>query len=232
MSTYLELRTRVLRRLIDAPTAITAEVPDLVNEAIKQAEQEHNFWVMQYTVDFTTTLSTRTLGTLPADFKEFKGKAFRTDQTLGQTRELTYAPHIQAANRRWAQTDIGDPRLLVQTSVDTAGLTSLAVYPLPDGNSDWTDGEYRLSVPYWRYVPALVADGDTNWFTTTGYKYIIAQATSDGFALDWDEGRAGYWRDQANLEKAKLILRDKKIWLSTFDTLVPHLDVYDPQLSE
>jgi len=231
MSTYQEIQDRVSRRLIDAPSAVTTEVPLLVNAALLKLQSLHNFKVMQYTQDYTTTVNTRALGSLPSDWKEARGKPYYVEE-LGNTREMDYAPQRIDVQARWATDDIGEPaHLLAGDPTTVAGARAWEVWPLPDGNADYANGEYRIFVPYWRYLPVLSAGGDTNWFTVNAEEWIIARATEQGFSLDWDEDRAKYWRGEAAKEWKDLLLRDKYEWLAGFETLVPHSGARAPHIN-
>lgn len=211
--TFLEIQTAVQTRLIDLPTAVLDAIPSLINEAVKAAEQRHNFKTMEARADFVTVVDARAMtGTFPTDFKEYRGRPWYQEE-LGSIRLMHYAPDENSALMKYDASDVGEPKLLLPAP------DALTVFPLPDGTSDYTDGEYRVRVPYWKYVAALAADGDTNWFTQNAEFYLINQATSDGFSIDWDEGRAKYWQGLADTKYAQMILKDKYEWLSTTDTL-------------
>lgn len=222
--TYLELRQAVLDALIDTPTIVQNAVPRLVNQAIKRIEQRFNFKIMEANQAYLTTKFVRSLTptVLPADFKEYRGKPVYTG-SLGTSREVPVAPHRDSVLRRWATDDIGDPHSLI---VDAS---ALEVWPLPDGVSEDPDGEYRINLPYWKYLPNLIADGDTNWFTLNADQFIINWAVAEGFALDWDENRADKWEMRAEKEAHAVILTGKKQYYSESDTLVPHQGVLEAQ---
>lgn len=216
--TYLELQTAVLTALIDTPTMVQDAVPRLVNQAIRELQQRFNFRIMQANQEYLTVTSSRTLSpsTMPDDFKEFRKRAFYTE-FLGGNREVDVLSDRGSILRRWNTDDIGGPhQLLLDAGV-------LEVWPLPDNVSDYSDGQYRITMPYWKYLPDLAADADTNWFTLNTTQYIINWAVAEGFALDWDEKRSDYWRDRADKEALRVILTGKKEYLSQNDTLVPHL---------
>lgn len=226
MATFLELKERVKRRLIDLPAAVLTEVPDLVNKGLRELQRRHNFQVMEALQATTTLVSTRAMvGVVPTDFKELRDRPFTTDDT-GYNRELVIAPSRNALIRNWEADDEGAPTALLRSE----GGTSWDVWPLPDGNSDYTNGEYRISIPYWKYLPKLVADGDTNWFTTEGEWFIVALATAEGFWLDWDEERATVWEQRGASQLAQIILADKHQRLGGMDTFVPYKDAHAPQL--
>jgi hypothetical protein len=222
--TYAEIQAAVFRALIDATVAVQTDIPRLVNQAILDIEGRFNFKAMQATQAYTTTAGSRTLtpSTIPADFKEYRGKAYYIED-LGSSREIDLISKESIVLRRWNTDDIGDPHQLV---VD-AGV--LEVWPLPDGVSDYTDGEYRITLPYWKFLPALTDNSDTNWFTINAPQFIINWAASEGFALDWDEKRSDWWGSRAEKEALRTILQGKREYLSETDMLVPHLGALEAQ---
>lgn len=222
--TYAEIKAAVFRALIDATVAVQTDIPRLVNQAIVDIEGRFNFKAMQANQAYVTTTGSRTLtpGTIPADFKEYRGKPYYTEN-LGGSRELDLVSKSSIMHRRWATDDIGDPhQLLVDAGV-------LEVWPLPDGIGDYPDGEYRITLPYWKLLPDLVNDADTNWFTLNAPQYIINWAVSEGFALDWDEKRSDWWGTRAEKEALRIIIQGKKEYLSETETLIPHQGVLEAQ---
>lgn len=228
MGTFLSIRNRVQTRVIDLPTAVLAEVPALVNMAIRRIQVKHNFKVMEAELAAVTNRlagdSGRFLTAMPGLFKEFRGDPFwiKNDGTVrglktAQKRGDVWGPDYMD------NADIGFPLVLVEeTGFATDSIPNLDVYPLPDGNSDYGDGEYRIFIPYWTYLTDLVSDGDTNWFTTNAEEWIVAYATSEAFAIDWDEERMAVWAQRAQVFYNDVILQDKRARLAGVTTLVPH----------
>lgn len=221
MGTYSTIQTRVTRRVIDLPSQVTAEVPTLVNEALRRIQNEHNFKVMEGLLEATTTLQTRVLAAMPPDFKEFRARPWyqRDDGSVWR---------MEIASKRediWPDIQVDDensPLLLVDGAPDSTGARNFEVWPLPDGNSDYTNGEYRIKVPYWRFLPALVNANDTNWFTVNAEEYLVNKATSEAFALDWDEERMGIYLQKAQIDKQTVINTDKRYRVSGVVAFVPH----------
>jgi hypothetical protein len=259
--TFTTLQTRVNTRVIDLPTAVSNEVPTLINDAIHFLCAQHNFKVMEGEVDFNTSSSTtsHTLGQIPSDFKEPRGEPYYLS-SVGWTKEMLWQPNRQMVYRRWAPLDpnqIGPPRDLLlgeASSTDNPdpgnpdqdmSQLNIEVYPFSDGNSDWATspvGQYRIKVPYWRYLPDLSAGGDHNWFTDWCDRFIVDYATADAFALDWDEQRSSYWMAKAvgpNWDgftyntlggwARQAINRDSSIKFAPGKTLVPRRDVNAPR---
>lgn len=228
MGTFGSIKAEVRTIIIDLPTAVTNLVPTLVQRAIDDLQTDHNFRVMDTAATFATVVGVRNLiPAVPADFKEHRRKPYRLEFT-GNIQPVYVAPdRTSIITTSFPGNQIDDaangfPQAILETAHSDTGARSFAVYPLPDGNSDYVDGEYRIVVPYRRILPALVADGDTNWFTVNAEQYIINRAASDGFAIDWDEERMAIWLQKAESMKAKVIKKDKLSRLAATEVLVPH----------
>lgn len=226
MTTFAEIQTAVEGNLIDLPTFVSDSVPGLINRAYRSAQAKRNFWIMRAEQAYVTVEGTRLLGALPTNFKEYRGKPYHIENT-GSKRRLLWVPSLDAAAGKWDAEDLSEPEGLAETLAATDGTGGINVYPLPDGNSDYPDGEYRITLPYFKYLPALSADGDETWLTTEGEAYLEAEATRYGFAKDWDEDRADYWEAQARKEWKDLVLQDKYRWLSQSETLAAYGGPYD-----
>lgn len=222
--TFATIQTRVLRRVIDTPAAVQAEVPQLVNEAMRSIQKRHNFKVMEKISSFVTVEGQRLLDTLPTDFKEFRGEPWMED-FLGAVWPMTVGANVEGTLLGFDTLDTGRPWVLIdgEAPADDAA-RQWDVYPLPDGNSDYSDGEYRIKVPYWRYLPALATDGATNWFTENAEEYLVNKATAEAFALDWDENRMAVWEAKADIRYKEVVRQDKLYRVSAVRDLVPTLD--------
>jgi len=221
MATFAEIRARVERRVIDLPAATAAEVPILINAAIRKVQSKHNWRVMEAELSTVTVLDQRLLAAIPADWKEQRGTPYGVDN-LGGNWALSYAANRNAILTRLNTDSDGRPVFLLQAEpTDINGATNLEVWPLPDGISDYPDGEYRVYIPYWRWLPKLVSEGDSNWFTDNLEEFIVYHAAKDAFGVDWDEERMAVWAQAAAGEYADVLAQDKKSRLAGFDTLVP-----------
>jgi len=65
MPDFQGIQDKVTRRLIDGNAAITAEVPDLVNNALRRIQNLHNFRIMAENIELTTTQADSILATVP-----------------------------------------------------------------------------------------------------------------------------------------------------------------------
>lgn len=185
MTTYADLQTRILRRLIDTPASVQAEVPILVNDVYAELQREHKFWEAQATAELTTTEGTHLLAALPSDWGGFRDTRGYLTTDLGDSRPVTLTKTRMDIFLRWnSKIDIGEPRMVVWGEPSgTDAASNLWVWPLPDGSSDYDDGEYRVRVPYWRVMPPLSGTQST-WLTDLAATYIIAEGTRRGFMLD------------------------------------------------
>lgn len=227
--TFGELQDEVNLSVIDTPTAIQTMVPTLIKRAVRKLQQRHNFMVMKATASFTTVVGARTL-TRPTDWKEARGKPYVFEEDAGRPRDMFWGldADLQAKHGVSLTLDIGMPRGLSEDDENA----QLKIYPAPDGTSLYDDGEYRIYVPYWKFLPALSAASDTNWFTENADEYIVYQATADAFALNEDEDRADYWRKRAATEREDLINADKRRGAATVDVLVYHTGALRPHTQE
>ncbi len=235
MATFQTLQDRVERRVIDLPASVVTEVPDLLNKAMRELEDHHNFRIMGVqTAQLTTTVATRPLSTaVPSTMKELRGRPYLV-MFDGSTRDLLVAPHRMAAHDVYTLDDAddkGEPRLVLQTEpTDETGSELWFVYPYPDGQSDWSDGEYRVVIPYWRHLTELSVGSTSNWFTNNAEWYMVFKATAEAFYLDWDEARGQLWETRAQGELAKVLKVDKLARLGSVRQLSLSLDVFGPQL--
>lgn len=228
---YSGLQTRVQRLVIDLPSAVQTEVPIVINEVIRELQTDHNFKVMEKLVSAQqTTLSTRNLVAVPANFKEYRGEPYILSD-LGSIQRVYTSADRKEVQHIFADDDTGAPMFLVEAEpTDDLGTRQWEVWPLPDGLSDYANGEYRVYIPYWGYLSTLANNGDQNWFTNNGEEYIIHAAAARCFALDWDAEHEAAMLSKAAIYKKHIMDRDKKMRLSSIGTLVPHKGVYAPMV--
>lgn len=221
MASYSDIQTKVQRRVIDLPTAVTAEVPDLVNWALLEIQRQHNFNIMRADVTYTTVAATRDLGDLPTDFKQFRGLPFYTNND-GSTSNMALANSLADVHLSYDDATEGPPSVLMPQAPETeSGTTPLHVWPLPDDLSDYSDGEYRITVPYWKYLTALSSASQSNWFTNNAEMYLVFRATAEAFDINHDDANFAKYVTKANAEFAKVMRADKLQSLLGVDTLVP-----------
>lgn len=234
MGTFSEIQDRVKRRVIDLPDSVTTEVPLFINEAVRRLEERHNFKVMEAeTAQLLTTEANHVLAVVPSDYKEARTKPYLVFED-GSTRRLILAASreaVLAALTLSDPDDEGEPQVLLDAEPsDDDNTRNFEVYPFPDGASDFTGGEYRIVVPYWKFLATLSAGTDTNWFTSNAEGYLVNKASAEAFALDWDEERSVFWETKAAGDFQATLNLDKRSRLGAVDTFVPHKDVFDSKL--
>jgi hypothetical protein len=241
MATYQEIQTRVGQIIIDLPTTVTAQLPTLVNEAMRSIQRQHNFRVMKSTSQlFTTTYQTAALGAVPSNFKSYRGRPVLINQD-GSVQQLEVVGHQDEMTRDFGTTAggeadadllMGRPRVITMGDPsDVAGTMNFLVGPIPDDLSLYDDGDYRISVPYWKWMPALSASSDENWFTTYADDYLTFQAAAEGFFDDHDVENGTYWQQKAQQRLQEIIISDKQDWAIQRDILIPQPDALRTPLS-
>jgi hypothetical protein len=223
MGTYAEIQTRVNRRVIDLPTQVVAEVPTLINEAIVDIQRDHNFKIMEAEFLGSTLVGTNTLGTIPSDFKEYRGQPY-SNRNNGGTIKIRTTAKTQDLPPDIINSDIGQPQVIIQ------GATTFSVYPTADGASDYSDGEYPIIIPYWKYLPVLVSDSDHNWFTDNAERFIVEWVAAQAFGLDWDEEHMAILLQKAEGERKKIINQDKRFRLAGVTEFAYHKDAFGSNL--
>lgn len=201
--------------LIDVPASISSSVTATwINAGIFWLQAQHNFQVMQAETLYVTTSTpalgtsqTHIIGQIPTDWKCKRGIPYFAE-FIGNVQQMEWLAEREYVYRKWGIADfnqvgppcellIGEPENAQFPPVPSSpsnNLTGLNIecWPFPDGSSDWSDGNYRIHVPYYRYLPALALAGDTNWFTLDGpqAEFVIRYAVWQGFLFNEDEQRA------------------------------------------
>jgi hypothetical protein len=177
----------------------------------------------------STTIANQTINVgVAGGFKGFQDGAEPTFVRYqdGSVRFISIAPDRRSIYGQFTEGDSSFPSLILVAppSVVSNNQSLLEVYPLPDAASDWPDGEYRIQIPYFQYLPYLVNGSDANWLTTNphGERFIVEWATAEAFALDWDMPHEQEHKQKAELELKWLIKQDKLFRLSPVNELAVH----------
>ena len=211
MATFSSMQSRVQAELVDTNTSVQSFIPTWINAAIWMLEGLHNFQIMQAEAAYTTpavsnTTPTHILGQIPTDWKCKREDPYFV-MFIGTPVRLGWIATRPATYTKWETQDInqiGQPRDLLLGEPENSSfpdpanpdnsLTSLNIefFPYSDGASDWSDGNYRIRLPYFRYLPALVNGTDQNWFTLDGPRaeFCVRYAVAQGFLFNEDEMRA------------------------------------------
>jgi hypothetical protein len=214
MATFQQLQNRVKAWIIDGPTAVINEIPVLITSSIAWLEGKHNFQVMQNELQYVTTSTpalglsqTHVIGQIPVQWKCQRDDNPYYVLYIGSVRELQWQPNRTMMYRQWNRQDVnqvGPPHDLLLGEATNSTIPdpnnpdlnmsalNIEVYPYPDGSSDWSDGNYRINIPYFGYLPALVNPTDANWFTLDGpqAEFCVSSAIWQAFMMMEDEGRA------------------------------------------
>jgi len=256
MSQLSVIASQVQNRLIDTSAAFSADTNNIINKAMRKLQSIHNFAVMEKSTTINTTIATRVLGDMPADFKEFRGgNGWYIDQT-GAAVKVFHRPTLEDVLAEYALTDAtetGAPRVVLIVPIDFGGgapeengpTFEVQVWPYPDGNSGYTPdggsaGEYPVTLPYWGYLADLANNSDQNWFTDNAEDFLVYAALAEGFFYIQDETRAqmyedraygGMWREQGIIggEANRVINLDKRRRMGATNTLIPRRDVFAPR---
>ena len=219
MATLDNIKTRVRDILIDVPSRTEDALERTIVKAVTDIQLDHNFRIMEAEQAYTTVEATRTLGTLPSDWKEARGRPWlRIGEggVLGTT--LIFI--TQSKDDIIANYSIDDPNDKGEPiDIFEASETTLEVYPFPDLLSQWDNGNHRVVVPYWKTLPDLTAPSDTNWFTDNAEDYIVFEAAGNLFAVNWNDERGAIWTARGRAAATLLINVDKRSRLTKAATL-------------
>ena len=232
-----ELKTSIQRYIIDDNVSVVDEINDVVNEAVRRMQDNHNFKVFESkTALLETTLVTRKLNDVPSDFKMQRSRPYLVDNS-GNTIPIGWAPNDFEMDKIYEESnsaiDKGQPRFIFLFSKSTANVSpyfEFHVFPFPDGLSDYTNGNWRIICPYWRYLPLLVSAADTNFILNTYPLAIRFQCIAQLHWLNIDEERAAIWEGKADkmVREAKRADRRKQFVVGSDDTLRIRSGVSDP----
>ena len=131
---------------------INAAIPDFVTMATAQLTRRLIQSGPVREMFATTTLSISAENTnLPADFYGLKSLYLYTTSNSGQVQYCE--PEKIAEQKILRPNEDGDPQLFTIIG------NQIQFWP-------WNTGTYSADIGYWQAIPALVADGDTNWLLT------------------------------------------------------------------
>lgn len=207
-------------RIIDLNTEVQARIVEWIQRAQTIGEEKHGFLAMEAEVSFTTVTSQRSLGTAPSDWLRHRDRPWFVDGRGGRhPMEWLVSDHDESALYSDEPTEVGKPKHVRELA------SSFEVFPLPDGlavsGSVYSDGQYRVHLPYYKTVGALDSGGASNFWTTDGRYYLehYAAAQALHYNRDREESIAEFALAEAELQR--LIRRDKRDRLPRNVTLRP-----------
>lgn len=213
MATFAQIQARVQAELIDIPSGLLPYIPTWINAGILWLQAQHNFQVMQGEAAYVTppassSTPTHVLGTIPADWKAKRANPYYVT-FLGTPYRMSWQADRSSMYRTWEVDDvnqIGQPSdLLISEASNVTwpdpanpqpdnlmAQLNIEYFPYSDGASDWSDGNYRVRIPYYRFLTELVAGTDQSWFTLDGPRaeFCVRYAVTQGFLFNEDESRA------------------------------------------
>lgn len=131
---------------------LTSAIPDFVTMATAQLTRRLIQLGPVREMFATTTLSISAEKTnLPSDFYGLKSLYLYTTSDSGQVQYCE--PEKIAEQKILRPSQDGDPQLYTIIG------SQIQFWP-------WNTGTYSAEIGYWQTIPALVADGDTNWLLT------------------------------------------------------------------
>jgi hypothetical protein len=222
MATFQEIRERVESYLLDDVPETNALIPAFVNDAVRKAEEDYNLTDMKRMLEVVTIEGARVLEALPADWKQRRDDPW-VEQSSGAVHEIQWAPSQSEMLRQYGNStefDSGSPRFVLEEQ------NELWVYPLPDDRSSFSDGDYRLRIPYWGYSPELASNDDENYMTRKAEWYLIYYAVAEGFLKNQDERQAAIYQGKAAYRLQRFVNQDKRARLPRRMTLAPRRDVF------
>ena len=170
LSTYDELQAAVADWL--AREDLETQIIDFIT--IGEARINRELRVREMIETVTDTVSTQELA-VPADFIETLQFKINSDTPS----PLEYRP-VEDMERRTASETSGVP-----VAFSVVG-TNFRLFPTPDG-------EYTYTLEYYKKVPALTADNQTNWLLSKAPDVYLYAALCEGAKFLMDDARIGYW---------------------------------------
>lgn len=233
MTTRQNIEDAVKESLIDVNAEVEARITGFVQKALNEMQTgppgrgPYHFEAQEAETSPTATAEdTRNLMTLPADWLESRDDPFYIDGT-GKTVDIAWMPSDRSRVVMYDEydpLDKGAPRHLDETA------THITVWPFPDAlnpsGSVYSDGNYRVVVPYWKEIEAPNA-ADTNWFFDNAglNSYIEWRATALALGFNRDTENRLLYETDANAEYLRLRREDKKKVLRRGGTLEVRRDV-------
>lgn len=217
MATYGDLKKQILRDsrdvtldsdqlLPDGTTTLTdSTVEYYLKRAIRKLERK-GLWFQQEATTLSTTASQRTVA-LPSDFLKIINLKV-TENSYNYTMEQQ--PYVLVDDLDTQTSFTTRPRFYALLE------NELVVWPRPQM-------AFSLLLTYYRSLPELVQDSDSNAWTTTAQDAAIAQAMCDIFTLyKVDDKRAIMYRGILD-EELRYLMKQQTARVGSGRILVPYL---------
>lgn len=231
--TLVNLRDEVKALVVHLPAAMTDARIDLwIQRAQKDAEDRHGFLEMQSEEIFTTADATRVLGTLSvvdgSKWARRRERPYIVDGN-GKTTLIDWIEdraELQTIYNEESTTEKGSPKRVLLTT------TQAKVYPLPNLNAPkgdvYSDGNWRVHLPYFKRLLLLDGDSDTNAFAENDRlrDWLVGYGAYRALRFNRDFEEAIATLQDATAALNKEIRHDKRLRMSSKIQQRPRSDVY------
>jgi hypothetical protein len=228
MATPVLIYGTVLSNIIDANSDVAATVLDKIAQAIRNLDNLRLFPVNRAEETIVTVEDTRKLDDLPSDWNGVRKNPWYIDGTGAATPMRWISEDSSEVEKIFSEDplDKGAPAEVMVTGDD-----ELWIYPLPDGlaatGTVYSDGDYRVHIPYWKKLPALAPTG-SNFFTTDDsltLQYIEEWVTAECLTFNRDHEDAAVWTVKAADTLKKIKYKAKSDLLPRHINLAPRRSV-------
>lgn len=220
------IQARAEALILDTDALPSGAVVDWIQKAQREAEERYGFLAMEAEQPYTADGGTNGIvlsAAKPSDWLRRRldpywisgtGKKVGIDW-IGSDDELHSLYNPDDAEQ------VGAPKHIEETA------SGFNVYPTPDDaaptGSFYSDGLYRVRIPYWKRLATLSAGSDTNWFTDNAQAYLEWYAASEGMFFNRDREAGIEARTMAEAELARAIRFDKRLRLPRQVTMPVYL---------
>jgi hypothetical protein len=175
---FSEFQTRLYKQIQRDDLLADDRYKVFINDALQEIQKRRSFALMKKTADVVIANGTKN-GVLPVDFKEFQNvrppiQIVLNDPSTGQEvlKPVDVVFELQETNRVW---NFGGLVWTVRIiALDDSGTKSIEI--IVPAAEDLT-----FRTRYYRYLPALVADGDTSPFIDLYPQMVLWKAKEIAF---------------------------------------------------
>jgi hypothetical protein len=209
--TFDEIVDAVEAILQDLPDETRAMIPYWVKEGQRRIEDSHGFLSMESGAIFTAAADTAVLGARPADYRSALDDPYLIDG-FGRDTRLRWIQQSKDIIDQFSGID--DPLMTGRPKAIEETADAFIVWPRPDAlspvGSVYTDGLWRIGIPYWKRHATLGGEIQNNWWTDNADRYLMNHAASQGFLMNRDYPEHARWEGETLLEKRRLVNFDKR----------------------
>jgi len=179
ITTYKGMQDRLYRQVQRADLLADGMYGVFINEALREIQNRRSWSVMKNTVDIHIPNGSATVSDFPTDFKEFQNlrppmSIVLTDPSTDSEvlKPIDVVDELQELRRVW---NFGGLVWTLRVIADqNTGTTSVSI--IVPAAEDLT-----LRMKYYRYLPLLTGDNDTNWFLQNFPRVVWSKAKANAF---------------------------------------------------